>query len=208
MKNAQNTIKFEIPDGYEFDLTKSGRKTIVCTKRQEKADMCTDGARYVHERDETATYKPKEGDLVVFTLTDIEEKEYIGIWKCDPAITPCLFSSIITSYRWSYMPDSHNVKGHIIRPATAEEAALFTRILSENGYEYDPEKKEVREKRWIAEKGEPYLYVSEWGSVEESEEYGFEEDYLRHKSRNYFRLTEREEAEAAAAKYREILRNR
>lgn len=29
MKGTNNTIEFEIPDGYEFDLTKLGNKTIT-----------------------------------------------------------------------------------------------------------------------------------------------------------------------------------
>lgn len=180
-----NTLEFEIPEGYEIDKEQSTNKKVVY-KKVEK-------------------YEPKEGDLVVFTLTDIEEKEYIGIWKCDPAITPCLFRSIITSYRWSYMPDSHNVKGHIIRRATVDETVLFTDILEKNGYKYDPHKKEVR-KRWRAKYGEQYFYVSSHLIVCMTADSYCLQPNVHYNIGNYFRT--REEAEAVATEFREILNKR
>lgn len=183
-----DTLEFTIPDGYELDKEKSNVGKLVYRKKDK--------------------YVPKEGDLVVFTCIDLAETDFIALWKCNHNNTPCVFKSVMICHEWSFLSDSTCVFGHEIRPATAEEAALFTRIMAENGYEYDPVKKEVRKKRWRAERGKPYLYVSECGTVYEDREFNTWFDCFRHKSGNYFRLSEKDEAERVAAKFKEILNNR
>jgi hypothetical protein len=187
-----DTLEFTIPDGYELDKEKSNDGKLVYRKKQER-------------------YVPKEGDLV----------SYLGIDIVSP--TETVASHVIKLYGREF-PIIINVGsgagfsltpmirvGDIIEnlhPATTEETEIFTRIMSENGYEYDPVKKEVRKKRWRAEHGEPYLYVSECGTVYEDREFNTWFDCFRHKSGNYFRLSESKEAEEVAAKFKEILNNR
>lgn len=185
-KAMSDKIVFRIPNGYEIDYEQSNDEKLVYKKKEK--------------------YEPKEGDLVVFSLINGEAEEYIGLWKCNPDITPSLYKSIFTNYRWTIIYNSNAVKGHILRPATAEEASLFISILVENGYEYDPEKKEVRKKRWRAEKGKCYKYVSIYGYVSEKTDYRNTSDDELYRIGNYFRT--REEAEEVSQKFKEILKNR
>lgn len=159
------------------------------------------------KQEEKEVYLPKEGDLVSVDTCDV--REYITLFsEHDKDKYPVVRYDVL-----DFVP-----KGEIcsypvfttgeIHPATNFHMDLYAKTLAENGYEYDREKKEVRKKRWRAKHGETYLYVSEEGRVEEDEEYGFEEDYLRHKSGNYFRLSERESAEEAAAEFRKILKHK
>lgn len=202
MEDTKNAIEFEIPDGYEFDLTKSGCKTIVFTKRQGQNDSRTEAARNVHESGETAIYEPKVGDLV-YAETPSRLMRFIVLrQKSGDIVIDDIFDN------WSLYMGEEALIYNYIRPATAEEAALFARILSENGYIYDAEKKEVRKEGWRAKRGEPYLYVSEVGTVYEGWEFGTWFDSLRHRSGNYFRPEEHEEAVAVAAEFREILNKR
>lgn len=204
MMNAQNTIEFEIPDGYEFDLTKSGNKTIVCTKCQGQDDSRTDAVRNVHESGETATYDPKVGDLV-YAETPLKIMRFIVLrQKSGDIVIDDTFDN------WSLYTGETPLIYNYIRPATAEEAALFTRILAENGYEYDPEKKEVRKNMWRAKEGEPYWFVvirfDGIISVDRLTDHrAFISDNY-YNSGNYFRT--QEEAEEVAAEFRKILRNR
>lgn len=93
-----------------------------------------------------------------------------------------------------------------IRPATSEEAEIFARIMAENGYEYDPVKKEVRKKRWRAKNYEQYWFADENGSVGYCIEFEDQIDNERYASGNYFRTED--EAEKVAAKFKEILKER
>lgn len=184
-----NTLEFEIPEGYEIDKEQSTNKKVVY-KKVEK-------------------YEPKEGDLVVCTTAD-HSQAFIRLHGDDYEYSPSLMRGLswfMDKTKWYFYEDSSWAYA-TIRPATAEETALFTRILAENGYEYDPEKKEVRKKRWRAGRGEPYLCVSEIGTVREVMEYNTWFDSFRHKSGNYFKLSERKETEEVAAKFREILSHR
>lgn len=186
LSNMKNTLEFEIPDGYELDKEESTAKKAVY-KKVEK-------------------YEPKEGDLVVSTHIAWAETNFISLWDCDPDITPCVFRSVAMYNDWIFLNDSTCVFGDEIRPATAEEAALFTRILDENGYEYDMVKKEVRKKRWRAEKGKCYWYVSIYGGASDEFDDRYDMDNELYNLGNYFRT--REEAEEVAAEFRKILRNR
>ena len=182
-----STLEFTIPDGYELDKDNSTAKKAV----YKKVDK----------------YEPKEGDLVVSTHIDWAETNFISLWECDPDITPCVFRSVAMCNDWIFLHDSTCVFGDEIRPATAEEAKLFTRIMSENGYEYDPVKKEVRKKRWRADKGQKYYYVDDLFMCDSCriENYYLIDD-TRYHIGNYFRT--REEAEEVAAEFRKILNNK
>lgn len=184
IENMSNTLEFTIPDGYELDKENSTGSKLVYKKKEE--------------------YKPNEGDLVYVDIFDRSQK-FIFLYGENYHQTPSLMFGLPgCENKWHFHWNSCWVYTHI-RPASTEEAALFSRIMSENGYEYDPEKKEVRKKRWRAGHGEPYLYVSEIGSVCEDREFNTCFDCFRHNSGNYFRLSEREEAEEVAAEFRKIL---
>lgn len=185
-----DTLEFTIPDGYELDKEKSNDGKLVYKKKQEK-------------------YVPEEGDLV----------SYLGYDFVSP--TETIATHVITLYGREF-PIIINVGrgdgfsltpmirvGDIkenIHPATPEETEIFTRIMAENGYEYDPVKKEVRKKRWRAKNGEKYFYIMTDMSVTDDTEANWYYDYSRYESGNYFRTEE--EAEKVAAQFKEILKER
>lgn len=171
----------------------------------EKADSCTDAERNVHESGETATYKPKAGDLVYVETYDRSQK-FILIYGANKAYAPSL-SQGVNSGKGKRFFEEHSrwIYSHI-RPATPEEAALFTRILAENGYEYDPEKKEVRKKRERRKRAElagRFYFINSDLSVSYTCDCRLESDERRYQAGNYFLTLD--EAEEVAAKFREIL---
>lgn len=92
------------------------------------------------KQEEKEKYQPKAGDLVYAEVKGDIKNRFIFIYGDN---TGCAIDylrkrwELTFGIRWMY---------DTIRPATPKEAVLFTRILSKNGYEYDPEKKEVRKK--------------------------------------------------------------
>lgn len=151
-----DTLEFTIPDGYELDKEKSNDGKLVYRKKHDK-------------------YVPKEGDLV----------SYLGIDIVSP--TETVASHVIKLYGREF-PIIINVGsgggfrltpmirvGNIIEnlhPATLEEIEIFTRIMAENGYEYDPVKKEVRKKRWRGKLYERYWFADENGKTGYCIEFG------------------------------------
>lgn len=194
-----------VPNGEVFPATDFEKKLY-------KQTLEANGYEFDDKKNVVHKYQPKKGDLVFEETCDRAQK-FIELYDSCYNTPSVKFGLSDCKNKWHFHPKSGWPYTYI-RPATSEEAAMFARIMSENGYEYDPEKKKVRKnekvrnKRWRAKHGETYLYVSEGGSVEEDEEYGFEEDDMRHKSGNYFRLSEREAADEAAAEFRKILCNR
>ena len=182
-KAINDKIVFRIPDGYEIDYEQSNCESIVYKKKKE--------------------FDPKTGDLVVYENTYGQNRTYMTTFKCNAIITPALFKSVYTRNKWVFtIINSASVFGNIIRPATAYETKCFTRILSKNGYEYDPIIKQVREKSWRARPYQTYWYIDNEG-VKWSLEMGGNVDNIRYTSGNYF--STREAAEDVAVKFREIL---
>lgn len=177
-----DTLEFTIPDGYELDKEKSNDGKLVCRKKEK--------------------YVPKEGDLVVLENDKND-------WLYNKQI--CIFNKGYPSIRskdggkeWIFH-DSAFFYAHV-RPATPEETEIFTRIMADNGYEYDPVKKEVRKKRWRGKLYEQYWFVDENSKTGYCIEFGDSIDNERYKSGNYFRTEE--EAAKVAAKFNEILNER
>ena len=181
MESMRNTLEFEIPEGYEIDQEKSkGRKVVY--KKVEK-------------------YEPKPHDIVVFD--GISMRRYITLYTApDELYAPAV----------QYDLFEFNPKGEIyplpvpligVKPASDFEKDLYKRTLEENGYEYDPEKKEVRKKRWRAEVGQRYWFIDENMRVRTIMDYRIGTDDSLYKSGNYFRT--HEEAEEVAAEFRKIL---
>lgn len=154
----------------------------------EKKELCED------------KYVPKVGDLVYSGSIGGGQASIYLYESYSPSI-----HRGFNSKGWNFSAGTvANVQ--FIRRATAEEAALFTRILDENGYEYDMVKKEVRKKRWRAEKGGQYFYVSTSLIVCVSSDLYCLQGNVHYNIGNYFRT--REEAEEVAAEFRKILNNK
>ena len=74
--------------------------------------------------------------------------------------------------------------------------------MDDNNLVIDYEKKEIRKKRWRAEKQETFYYISEYGKVLSAVETLKTCDDCIHKYGNYFRT--KEQAEQAAKEIRDI----
>lgn len=184
MKETKNTIEFEIPEGYELDKENSTAKKAVY-KKVEK-------------------YEPQVGDLV-YSGSKNGRQASIYLYE---AYSPSIHRGF-NSKRWNFSAGTiANVE--VIRTATDKEAEFFTRILDQNGYEYDAEKKEVRKKIWRAEEGNPYWFVViRFGGIISVDRLIDHRAFISnsyYNSGNYFRT--KKEAEEVAAKFREILRKR
>lgn len=168
-----------------------------------KANSCTDAAPNVHGSGEMCIYQPKVGDLVYASAIN---RRQASIYLFE-AYSPSVHRGF-NSKGWTFSAGTiANVE--FIRPASDKEAALFTRILAENGYEYDPEKKEVRKKRQRRKRAElagRFYFINSDLSVSYTRDCRLESDERRYQAGNYFLTLE--EAEEVAANFREILRNR
>lgn len=177
----EKTIEFNIPEGYVLDEENSTKDKIVFKQ---------------------APYEPKEGDLVhLYTGGPCTRQEFLVIYGCDKRKTPSVAKGWGLCSNWEFRADSI-WSYDFAHAATHEDAALFTRILAENGYEYDPEKKEVRKKRWRAESREPYYYVNASGRICFYKENNDSIDQSLYDAGNYFRT--REIAELAAKEIKEV----
>lgn len=185
LSNTKNTLEFEIPDGYELDKDNSTGCKLVYKKKDE--------------------YEPKEGDLVVMDTCDV--REYITLFtehKKDkyPVVRYDVLDFVPKGEICSY-PVFTTGKIH---PATNFHMDLYAKTLAENGYEFDDENKVVRKKRWRAEKGGQYFYVSTSLIVCVSSDLYCLQGNVHYSIGNYFRT--REEAEEVAAEFRKILNNK
>lgn len=173
-----NTLEFTIPDGYELDKENSTGCKLVYKKKDE--------------------YEPKEGDLVVIDTCGV--REYITLFtEHNKDKYPVVRYNVL-----DFVP-----KGEIcsypvfttgkIHPATNFQPDLYAKTLAENGYEYDPEKKEVRKK------ASHIYYIDENMEVCKTANNGCYASTLRMVG-NSFRT--REEAEEVAAEFRKILNNK
>lgn len=179
-----DTLEFTIPDGYELDKEKSTAKNAVCYKVEK--------------------YDPKPHDIVVFYGLDM--RRYITLYTD----TDEMYAPSVRYYDFEF-----DIKGEIypfkvpligVKPATDFDKYIYKKTLQDNGYEYDPVKKEVRKNRWRGKLSERYWFANENGKTGYCIEVGDSIDNERYKSGNYFR-TEKE-AEEVAAEFRKILNNR
>lgn len=178
----ENSLEFTIPEGYELDKKKSTSNRVVYKKVKK--------------------YKPKDGDLVFVETFDRSQK-FIFLYGKNYYQTPSLkFGLSECPDEWRFHWNSPWVYTRI-RPATVEEAALFTHIMAENGYEYNPEKKEVRKKRWRAKVGESYYYITTLMDLKSSCEYYTRIDNELYTIGNYFQTLE--QAEEKIEEFKEIL---
>lgn len=175
----ENTLEFEIPEGYEIDKEQSTNKKVVY-KKVEK-------------------YEPKVGDLVYSFYADCVLITLVGGKGTNAIAKVCSGSN-----KWFTMENLSPYPNK--RPATADETELFTRILDEKGYEYDPEKKKVWKKMWRAEVGNYYYFIDNYLSIMRWRDDRSIVDNYNHAIGNYFRTCE--EAEEVAEKFREILNSR
>lgn len=145
-------------------------------------------------------YEPKEGDLV-YAETIFGNSRFIVLHKRSEDI---VVDDILGSWSLYTPPRANALQFYPAR--TPDETAIFARIMSENGYEYDPEKKEVRKKRWRAERGGEYYFLRATFEVGTFKEMGNAIDEAMYNCHNYFRT--KEEAEEVAAEFRAILDKR
>lgn len=101
----KSTLEFTIPDGYELDKENSTGSKLVYKKKEE--------------------YRPKEGDLVYSCLGDKVLITLVGGKGTNTIAKVCSGSN-----KWFTMQTLFPFQNK--RPATPEEAELFTRILAEN----------------------------------------------------------------------------
>ena len=181
----KNTLEFEIPDGYELDNDNSTGCKLVYKKKEE--------------------YRPKEGDLVVIDTCDV--REYITLFtEHDKDKYPVVRYDVLDLVPKGEICSYPVFTTGKIHPATNFHLDLYAKTLVENGYEFEYENKEVRKKRWRAEKGKCYWYVSIYGGASDEYDDRYDMDNELYNLGNYFRT--REEAEEVAAEFRKILNNK
>ena len=89
-----------------------------------------------------------------------------------------------------------------IHKANDDEKIDIQHFLDDNNLVIDYEKKEIRKKRWRAEKQETFYYISEYGAVSSAvETLNTCDDYI-YKYGNYFRT--KEQAEKVAEEIKEV----
>ena len=96
----------------------------------------------------------------------------------------------------------YRVKKNDISEASEDEKNKIQKFLDDNNLVIDYEKKEIRKKRWRAEKGNTFYYVSSSGIVLSAVETLKTCDDCIYKYGNYFRT--KEQAEKVAKEVREV----
>ena len=96
----------------------------------------------------------------------------------------------------------YRVKKNDISEASEDEKNKIQKFLDENNLVVDYDKKEIVHKRWRAEKGNTFYYVSSSGIVLNTEENFWECNNNVYECGNYFRT--KEQAEKVAKEVREV----
>ena len=177
-------IKLSIPDGC---------KTAIIN---------LDGGNITTTFEPREEWKPKDGDFVTSTdgviviYADTNKIggiiSYAGYWN--------RFDNLTTH------TDTGWGRTKSFRPATDKEKQLLVDKLTEAGYRWNPDKKELeRLPRWQAKKGQEYFYINSMLVVSSDYENVIKVNRLRYECGNYFKTSEA--AEKAAEQIRDIFKN-
>ena len=184
-------IKLSIPDGCKTVIINLDGENITTTfePREEK-------------------WKPEDGDILFCDKTDYTSAcvvIYAGVNE-DGAIKS--YSGLNLGN--GKMTAKFNERGFgfikEFRPATDKEKQLLVDKLTEAGYRWNPDKKELeRLPRWQAKKGQEYFYINSMLVVSSDYENVIKVNRLRYECGNYFKTSEA--AEKAAEQIRDIFKN-
>lgn len=190
-----NNIEFIIPEGYELDEQNSTDKKVVY-KPKDNVECKPEEKPII-----------KKGELFWCRAQDygiFEPVEFIQMmnskFHCTPSVRR-MWPDV--SYKFCGCSEIYYT---LYRRATPEEKRIFKDIMSENGWEYNEESGTLTKKRWRANRGFRYYWITSRFGIASNIEANRESDNEMYNTGNYFNT--QEEAEKYRQKIIDTLTNR